>query len=312
MSAKHDLLIVGAGPAGLTAGLYASRAGLRVRCLEKMSPGGTAALTSRVENYPGFEEPISGFDLGRQMESQARRFGLEIVSEAVDALAAGPDGFEVTTAGGTAKAPAVIVASGTKPRELGVEGEKEFRGKGVSYCATCDGAFFKDNEVVVVGGGDSALEEAVFLTRFCSRVYVVHRRDEFRAVRVLVERARGNEKITFVTRSVVQSIAGSERGVEGVEIKDLESGNVKKLAVSGVFLYVGISPNTEFLPEGIETDEAGYVITDEEMKTSEQGLFAAGDVRRKSLRQIATAVGDGAVAAMSAVKYVEELEDRQS
>jgi thioredoxin reductase (NADPH) len=284
---------------------------LRVRCLEKLSPGGTAALTSRVENYPGFEEPISGVDLSQRMEKQARGFGLEIASESVEALIAhSGGGFEVKTSAGTTEAQAVIVASGTRPRELGVEGEKEFRGRGVSYCATCDGPFFKDNEVVVVGGGDSALEEAVFLTRFCSRVYVVHRRDEFRAVRLLVERARGNEKVTFITHSIVEKIRGSEQGVEGVDVKDLESGKVKNLAVSGVFLYVGISPNAEFLPEGIETDEGGYVVTDEEMRTSAAGLFAAGDVRRKNLRQIATAVGDGAIAAMSAVKYLESLENQ--
>ncbi|KPJ59868.1 MAG: thioredoxin reductase [Latescibacteria bacterium DG_63] len=310
MSANSDVLIVGAGPAGLTAGLYASRAGLRVRCLEKMTAGGTAALTAKVENYPGFDEPISGFDLGQRMEKQARRFGLDIVSGSVDELAVKSNGFDVKTSGGVFAAEAVIVASGTRPVELGVPGEKEFRGRGVSYCATCDGPLFKNSKVAVVGGGDSALEEAAFLTRFCSRVYLIHRRDQFRAVKVLVERARANEKVTLVTHSVVQKIVGTEQGLEGVEVKDLESGSVKTLPVSGVFLYVGISPNTEFLSADTDTDEHGYVITDEEMRTSTKGLFAAGDVRKKSLRQISTAVGDGAVAAMSVVRFLEERESR--
>ncbi|MCX5799821.1 MAG: thioredoxin-disulfide reductase [Candidatus Eisenbacteria bacterium] len=311
MSTNYEMLIIGAGPAGMTAGLYASRARVRVCCFERLSPGGQAALTARVENYPGIEDPISGIELCRRMEKQARSFGLEIVSQEVESVSLAGGEIVVEGGVGSLRSAALIVASGARSAELGVPGEREFFGKGVSYCATCDGPLFKDQEVAVLGGGDSALDEALFLTRFCRKVYLVHRRDEFRAVKLLVERVVGNEKIELVKHSVVERIVGSE-GVEAVEVRDLNSGVVRRIAVSGVFLYVGLYPNTEFLRGAVRCDERGYVVTDEDMGTSVRGIFAAGDVRRKSLRQISTAVGDGAVAAMSAVRYLENREPRQA
>jgi len=304
---RFDVLIIGAGPAGLTAGLYVSRAGWRAGCLERLSPGGQAALTSRVENYPGLEEPVSGFELCRRMEAQARQFGLELVQDEAESVLPGEGGLVVKTAGGSFGAGAVIVASGARPRELGVPGERELRGKGVSYCATCDGPFFRDQAVAVIGGGDSALEEAVFLARLCRRVYVVHRRDEFRAVKVLVERALNEKRILPVTSSTVTRIVGTET-VEAVEVRNVQTGKVDRLEVAGVFLYVGLLPNSEFLAGQVVRDDAGYVITDDEMLTSTPAVFAAGDVRKKSLRQISTAVGDGAIAAMSAVRHLQSLQ----
>lgn len=307
MSTNYDMLIIGAGPAGLTAGLYGCRARVRACCLERLATGGQAALTARVENYPGFDEPVSGLELCQRMEKQARAFGLEIISGEAQSVAVSDDEIVVEATGGSMRCFALVVASGARSTELGVPGEREFLGRGVSYCATCDGPFFKDQEVAVVGGGDSALEEAVFLTRFCKKVYVIHRRDQFRAVKLLVERVVRNERIELVKHSVVEKILGS-RGVEAVEVRGLKSKSISRIPVSGVFLYVGLSPNTRFLPAAVKTDKTGYVITDEEMRTSVRGIFAAGDVRSKSLRQISTAVGDGATAAMSAVRYLESSE----
>ncbi|MFH0779138.1 MAG: thioredoxin-disulfide reductase [Candidatus Eisenbacteria bacterium] len=307
MSSEYNIVIVGAGPAGLAAGLYAARARMRTCCVESLAPGGQAALTARVENYPGFEEPLSGAELTGRMEAQARRFGLEVLNEEVRTVFPSDSSVSVETSGVRLDAGAVVVASGAKPREVGVPGEREYLGKGVSYCATCDGAFFRDEEVAVVGGGDSALEEALFLTRFCRKVHVIHRRSEFRAVKLLVERVLENKKIELVTDSIVERIVGSD-AVEGVDVRGVRTGALSNVPVSGVFLYVGIAPNTGFLPATVELDEAGYVITDEEMRTSVARVYAAGDVRRKSLRQITTAVSDGAVAAMSAVRFLEGRE----
>jgi thioredoxin reductase (NADPH) len=259
-----------------------------------------------VENYPGFEEPIAGFELCGRMEAQARKSGLEFVQDEAESLTPCGGRVSVKAAGGTFDAGAVVVATGARPRELGVPGEKELRGKGVSYCATCDGPFFKGQAVAVIGGGDSALEESLFLARLCSRVYLVHRRQEFRAVKIVVDRVLGEKKIVPVLNSVVTAIAGAG-AVEGVEVRNVMSGAADNLDVAGVFLYVGLLPNSEFLGEQVAKDDGGYVITDEEMVTSALGVFAAGDVRRKSLRQICTAVGDGAIAAVSAAKYLHGL-----
>jgi len=304
---RFDVLIIGAGPAGLTAGLYASRAGWRAGCLERLAPGGQAALTAVVENYPGFEQPIGGFELCSRMEAQARKSGMELLREEAESLTLSGGGVSVKAASGALDAGAVIVATGARPRELGVPGEKELRGKGVSYCATCDGPLFKGQTVAVIGGGDSALEESLFLARLCSRVYVVHRRHEFRAVKVVVERALSEKKIVPVLGSTVTSIIGTD-SVEAVEVRDVASGAPDRLEVAGVFLYVGLLPNSEFLSGQVARDDSGYVITNEEMATSAPGVFAAGDVRRKLLRQISTAVGDGAVAAVSAARYLHGLE----
>jgi len=306
MSANYDVLIVGAGPAGLTAGLYASRARVRTCCLERLSPGGQAALTARVENYPGVDVPLSGLELCQRMEKQARAFGLEIIREEARCVTISGGGITVDGTGGPLRSVALIVASGARSAPLGVPGEMELMGRGVSYCATCDGPFFKDQEVAVVGGGDAALDEALFLTRFCKKVYVIHRRDEFRAIKLLVERASGSERIEMATSTVVEKIIGTG-GVEAIEVRNLKTNRVYRIPVAGVFLYVGLSPNTQFLPGTVRTDEKGYVITDGDMRTSVQGIFAAGDVRSKSLRQISTAVGDGAMAAMSAARYLESM-----
>jgi len=306
MSTNYDVLIIGAGPAGLTAGLYASRARVRTCCLERLpSPGGQAALTGIVENYPGIDEPVAGLELCRRMERQARSFGLEIISEEARNVTISDDEIVVHDAGGSIRSSALIVASGTRSALLGIPGEMDFLGKGVSYCATCDGPLFRDQEVAVVGGGDSALDEALFLTKFCKKVHLIHRRAEFRAVKVLVERVTSNERIELIKHSEVKKIIGTA-SVEAIEVKDAESDEVRQIAVSGVFLYVGLSPNTEFLRGIVETDDDGYIETDEDMGTSVRGIFAAGDARHKSLRQIATAVGDGALAAMSAARYLEK------
>jgi thioredoxin reductase (NADPH) len=240
------------------------------------------------------------------MEKQARAFGLEIISEEARCVTISGNDITVAGTGVSVRSSALIVASGARSTPLGVPGEKELMGRGVSYCATCDGPLFKDQEVAVVGGGDAALDEALFLTRFCKKVHVIHRRDEFRAIKLLVERASGNERIEMVKYSVVEKIIGTE-GVEAIEVRDLKTNRVYGIPVAGVFLYVGLSPNTQFLPDTVKIDERGYVITDEDMRTSVEGIFAAGDVRNKSLRQISTAVGDGATAAMSAVRYLECL-----
>jgi len=310
MPTDYDMIIVGAGPAGLTAGLYASRARVKTCCIERLSPGGQAALTARVENYPGIEELITGLELCQRMERQARSFGLEIVRDEVQHLETSREALDVQCASGLRRSRTIVVASGANSAALGVPGEKEFFGKGVSYCATCDGPFFKDLDVAVIGGGDSALDEALFLTRFCRRVYLVHRRAEFRAVKLLVERVAASAKIELVLNAALEKILGAE-GVESIEVRDRTAGIARRIPVSGVFLYVGLSPNTGFLPASVRTDQKGYVITDEEMRTSVDCILAAGDVRHKSLRQIATAVGDGALAAMSAVKRLESEKTAQ-
>jgi len=300
-----ELIIVGGGPAGLAAGLYAGRAELKTLLLEKGMAGGLAATTDHIENYPGFPAGIGGMELTAQMEEQARKFGVTIKNAQVEGLVHDGDVFTARTDEGEFRAPAVILATGASPSLLGVPGEKEFLGRGVSFCATCDGAFFKDQVVVVVGGGDAAVEEAMFLTRFASRVFIVHRRDQLRATRVIQERAFRNDRLEFVWFSVVDEIRGQGK-VEEVVVKDVRSQATRVLPAAGVFVYVGNRPNTGLVADLAELDERGYVKTDEEMRTNVAGLFAAGDVRRKLVRQVVTAVADGAVAAVAAEKYLAE------
>ncbi len=304
-----DLIIVGAGPAGLAAGIYAGRSNLRTLVLDQMMPGGQLLITEAIENYPGFPEPISGFELSEKMKDQAKRFNVAIESGYI-VTSVDLDGEIFTVeveSGGKIKGKTVIWAAGSTPRKLGVPGEAEFIGRGVSYCAVCDGAFFKDRTVAVVGGGDSALEEALYLTKFASKVYLIHRRDRFRAVKVLQDRVSKNEKIEPILNKVVEAIKGSQF-VEYVVLKDTVSGKVTNLDVDGVFVFIGNEPNVKPVLHLVDSTPQGYVITDEEMATSTPGLFAAGDVRAKSLRQVVTAVSDGAIAAMSATKYLEERE----
>lgn len=307
---EWDIIVVGGGPAGLTAGLYAARDAMKTLLIERIVSGGQVATTEWVENYPGFPEGISGMELSQRMEDQAKRFGLEIAQGEVQEIKVNegePRRFEVRSAQGSFECLAVVLAVGADWNRLGVPGEDEFRGRGVSYCATCDGPFFKNQEIVVVGGGDTAVEEGEFLTRMASKVTLIHRRDRLRASPVIQKRALSNPKMEFVWNSVVEAIEGGSQGVERVKIRNLVTGEVWDKSCSGVFIFVGMVPNTAFLKGLVELDERGYILTDDEMRTSQPGIFACGDARRKLLRQVVTACGDGATAAKAAARYVEEI-----
>lgn len=301
-----DLVIIGGGPAGLTAGLYAARAALKTLLLEQGMPGGQAATTDRIDNYPGFPQGISGPELMMQMDEQARRFGLEVDFRHVLEILPGQGIFTLKTDGGGVTAKAVVIATGAESRALGVPGEQEFLGRGVSYCATCDGAFFQGKKVAVVGGGDSALQEGLFLTKFAEKVYIIHRRDELRATKVIQDKAKKNEKIEFVLNATVSSILGTEK-VEAVKLLDLKTKEEKSVAVDGVFVYIGKKPANDLVKELVRVDENGYIVVSQQMMTSVPGIFAAGDVRQTPLRQVVTAVGDGAIAAVAAEHYIESL-----
>ncbi len=303
----YDIIIIGGGPAGLTAGLYHARARMNVCLLEKLAPGGQVLTTDWVENYPGFPDGLSGFELMDRMKGQAEKFGLEIRSEEVIRLEFQDDVKVVTTNQGAHETRAVILACGASWKKLGIEGEGQFMGRGVSYCATCDGPFYREQPVAVIGGGDTAVEESLFLTRFASKIYHVHRRDELRAVKLLQERALAEEKIEFVWDTVPTRILGQE-GVEGIELKNVKTGEVTRKDVQGVFVFIGTDPNTELVQGLVVLDEQGFVVTDDQMEASVPGVFAAGDIRSKAFRQISTAVGDGANAAYGAEKYVEDLQ----
>ncbi|MCS5695848.1 thioredoxin-disulfide reductase [Desulfofundulus thermocisternus] len=300
----YDVVIIGGGPAGLTAGIYAARAKLKTLLIERGMTGGLAATTELIENYPGFSEGIGGPELMSRMEAQARRFGLEILNSNVETLQKENLSFIIKTEDTELLTRTVIIATGAQPQRLNVKGEETFHGRGVSYCATCDGAFFKGKHVAVVGGGDAAVEEAMFLTRFAQKVFIIHRRGELRATKIVQERARQNPRLEFIWHNIVEEITGKET-VNGVRIKDVRTGQMKELAVDGVFIYIGYIPNSSLVKELVKLDERGYIITDTNMQTSCPGIFAAGDVRQKSLRQVVTAVADGAIAAVSAEKYLE-------
>ena len=303
------LIIIGSGSAGLTAGIYAGRAQLEPLLITGSAPGGQMALTSEIENYPGFPQGLSGQELTQLMQQQAERFGTKVQMDEVTAVELSTQPFKVVTYGGEVEAKALIIATGSSPRKLGVPGEAKFSGRGVSYCATCDGFFYRDRRVVVVGGGDSAIEEAIFLTRFATQVYVVHRRDRLRAEKVFQERAFRNEKMDFVWDSVVGEILGDGK-VTGVRLQNVKTEEESTLETDGVFIYVGAIPNTGFLEGQLELDGRGYIVTNRQCHTSVPGVFAAGDVQERVLKQIATAVGSGAMAAMEAEKFIAELEDR--
>ncbi|MEW6088806.1 MAG: thioredoxin-disulfide reductase [bacterium] len=302
---KYQVVIIGAGPAGLSAGIYTSRAFLSTLILESTAPGGQAATTDIIENYPGFHDGIRGLDLMNNMEKQAKHFGAKIEFGQVAEIRNADAGEKtiILDDGTTIQCNAIIIAAGAKPNELDVPGERKFRGRGVSYCATCDGAFFKNKDVAVVGGGNAALEEAVFLTKFTNKVYLIHRRDEFRGGKILQERVLKQPKITTVLNSIVKEIIGNNQ-VEKIKIENVKTKEISFLACSGIFIYAGHKPNTDLLKNIVRTDENGYIITDEDMRTDVPGIFAAGDIRKKFLRQVVTAVGDGATAAMAAEKYV--------
>lgn len=305
---KYDLVIIGGGPAGLTAGIYASRARLDTILVEKITPGGQALVTDWIENYPGFPGGISGPDLVMNMVDQAKKFDLKIDSAEVQSVDfSGPVKKIILDGGRIIESKAVIIASGASPRKLGVPGEDRFYGKGISFCGTCDGPFFRNKEVVAVGGGDTAVQESIFLTKFVKKVYLVHRRDKLRAAKILQERAFANDKISFVWDSVVTSFNGGLTDLESTTIKNVKTGEVSDLKIDGAFVWVGILPNTSFLGNSVEMDEYGFIKVNDKMETSVPGVFAAGDVRITPLRQVATAVGDSAIAAMSAEHYIENL-----
>ncbi len=300
----YDVVIIGGGPAGLTAGIYVKRAMLDAVLLEKMGVGGQIIVTDMVENFPGFLE-ISGADLAAKFQSQARKFGLEMKSMIeVDAIEDKGNTKIIKTTDGDIETKSVIIASGTTPKKLGAKGEIEFTGRGVSYCATCDGFFFRDKVVVVIGGGDSAITEAIFLTKMAKKVIVVHRRDELRAEKINQEHAFSNPKISFVWDSVLEEIMGKTI-VEKVILRNLKTNAASEVKTDGVFIYVGLIPNTKFAD--VKKDEWGFIIANDKMETSVKGIFVAGDCRVTPLRQIATAVGDGAIAAVSAERYLEGL-----
>ena len=301
----EDLIIIGAGPAGLTAGLYASRARLKTVLLEKLAPGGQILTTDFVENYPGFPEGLSGFELVDRMKRQAENFGLKIEGKEVIRLELAPEKKMVFTDKEAMETKALILTTGASPRKLGIKGEGLLIGKGVSYCATCDGPFYRDQEVAVIGGGDTAVEEAIFLTKFASRVHLVHRRDELRATKLLQERVKAAEKVNLVWDSVPTRILG-QAGVEGVELKNVKTNEISTLPVEGVFVFIGYNPSNDLLAGlPLDFDDLGFVKTDDNMETSTPGVFAAGDIRSKLLRQVSTAVGDGATAAFAAERFIE-------
>jgi thioredoxin reductase (NADPH) len=301
----YEVIIIGGGPAGLTAGLYTSRSRFNTLLIEIGLLGGQMTTTEVIENYPGFPQGINGDELSRLMEEQAKRFGLEVVSQEVVEVKLEGERKLVKTDESTYLCEALIICTGTEYRKLGIPGEKEFTGKGVSYCATCDGAFFKDSQIVVVGGGDSALTEALFLTKFAKELTIIHRRDALRGTKIYQERVLSNPKIKMLWNSVVQKIKGDSI-VRSIVIKNVKTGEIDEFNTEGVFLFVGVSPRTQFLKNLITFDEAGYIVTDENCETSIKGIFAAGDCRKRLLRQIATAVGDGATAAFATEKYLEE------
>lgn len=307
MSSKAlDVLIIGGGGAGLTAALYTSRAKLTALLLEKLTPGGQIALTDRVENYPGFPEGITGGEISTRMEEQAKRYGTEVVYDEAQKIEKGNGGFMVKTTGGeTLQARSVIVATGASYRNLGVPRERELTGKGVSYCATCDGAFFRGKKIVVIGGGDSAIQEGIFLTRFVTELSVIHRRDKLRASPILQERARQNPKIKFIWNAVVTEILGDQR-VQGVRLKDVQSNKVSDFKTEGVFIFIGHDPNTTFLKGLVDLDEKGYVKTDEKLQTSVPGIFACGEVRLGAVKQLVSCCGEGCEAALSCQRYLED------
>lgn len=302
---EYDIIIVGGGPGGLTAGLYGARANRKTILIEKYMPGGQIANTEEVEDYPGFEH-ISGADLAMKMTDHSKKFGLEVVSDEVKEIYADGDYRKVSCASGDIySGRTVIISTGGSPNHLNVPGEEQFSGRGVSYCAICDGAFFRDQVIAVVGGGDAAVEEAIYLTKFGSKVILIHRRDELRAQKIIQERAFKNEKMEFIWDSVVESINGDEK-VSSVTIKNVKTNENSNLDVGAVFVFVGFVPNSDLTREPLKKDEGGYIITDFKMETSMTGVYACGDVRSQLVRQITNAVGDGTTAAVAAEKYMEE------
>lgn len=301
-----DVVIIGAGPAGLSAGIYAGRANLKTAIIEKLGPGGQVMITDKIANYPGFPEEISGFDLSDKLTAHCQKFGAQIIYDEVESVSQ-EDGWKVIKCKGeTIRGRVLILASGVRHKYIGIPGENELRGRGVSYCATCDGPFFKGEPVVVIGGGDAAIEEGIYLTQFASSVTIVHRRKEFRAAPIIVDHAKGNSKITFELDSVGVSINGKE-SVESITLKNVVNGSEKTIPTKAVFIFIGYNANTEFLEGFVKMTPEGWILTNEEMETDKPGVFAAGDLRNKTMRQVVTAVADGAIAGQNAWKYLSGM-----
>ncbi len=307
---EYDIIIIGAGPGGLTAAIYAGRSRLDTAVIEKLAPGGQIAVSDRVDNYPGFPDGISGEELTKRMEKQAEKFGAEFISDEVRSVNESKtvNYFFVETAShGTIKAKSVIIATGADPVKLPVPEEEKFRGRGISYCATCDAAFFKDKVVAVVGGGDTAIADAIYLTKFAKEVIVVHRRDQLRAVKALQEEAFSNPKIKFQWDSIAIHVLGDNK-VEGLEVENVKTKEHTVLKVDGIFVAIGTVPNSNFVKGLVETTDRGFIVTDKNRQTSKPGIFAVGDVRDTPLRQVVTAAGDGAIAEFSAEQYIKSKE----
>ncbi|MDI3519041.1 MAG: thioredoxin reductase [Caldanaerobacter sp.] len=307
MPTLYDCLIIGGGPAGLSAAIYASRGKLNTVVFERSKIGGQAAITDDIENYPGSVEEATGPKIVKRMREQAESFGTCFVMEEVKKVELSEKIKKVITTKGCYEGKTVIIATGAEHMKLNVPGEEEFIGKGVSYCATCDADFFTDLDVVVVGGGDSAVQEALYLTKFAKNVTIIHRRDKLRANKCLQDKAFKNPKIKFLWDSVVERIEG-DGIVEKIIVRNVKTGELKEVKTDGVFIFIGMKPSTEIFKGLIEMDERGYILTDENMRTNIEGVFAAGDCRAKLLRQIVTAAADGAIAAVAAERYIEELE----
>jgi len=301
----HDVIIIGAGPAGYTAGIYCSRARHDTILISGLLPGGQLMNTTDVENYPGFDEGIMGPDLMQIMRKQTENMGTKIVDDVVTNVDFSQNPFKVSTASTNFEAKTVIVCTGATPRKIGIGGEQTFAGKGVSYCATCDGAFFRDQELAVVGGGDSCMEEATFLTKFASKVHIIHRRDEFRASKIMQERALNNEKITVHWNSTVSDIKGDQK-VQQLILKDVKTGEEAGINLAGVFVAIGHEPNTSLFKDQLDLDENGYIVLNKNTQTSVDGVFSAGDVHDHRYRQAVTAAGFGCMAAIDVDKYLSE------
>ena len=310
-SKEYDIVIIGGGPAGLAAGLYAARGNMRTIILEKLIPGGQLNNTLDVENYPGMDH-VTGPQIAQAMEEQTKRFGCEIISN-VNITNVEVSGKKKTVESDKGKfvSDVIIIATGSEYRKLGAPGEKEYSGKGVSYCAVCDGAFFKEKELVVVGGGDSAVEEGTFLTKFANKVTIVHRRDKFRAEKIIQDRAFKNPKINVIWDTTVPEIKGNGNGVIGVKLKNVKTNEEKDFKCDGVFIYVGLDPNSQLFKDKVALDPANKIITNEKMETNIPGIYAAGDVRETPLKQAVTAASDGSLAATIAISYIESLHDKK-
>ncbi len=305
----YDSIVIGSGPAGITAALYLVRAGMNIALVEKGASGGQVLLTAEIENYPGFPRGVKGWEMADLFDAHMQQYMFRRIQSNVDSIELSEEHggiHTVHTARGPLLAKTVIVATGASYKHLGIPSEIEFQGKGVSYCAVCDGNFYKGLDVAVIGGGNSALEEALYLSRIVKHVYIVHRRNEFRGAKVYQDKLRRAENITIVTPSVLEEIKGTNL-VEEIVVKNLETQELSTIPVAGVFVFVGTKPSSEFIPSQVTMDEAGFIITDTEMTTNIPGFYAAGDIRHKHCRQVTTAVGDGATAATAAISYLEQL-----